>query len=105
MMSKFYTNKLYRAIIGLLLLVSLSDSTLGQQVLIKPDNKAKLQNMSASFNNLFLTNRLKALQLAKIHGWPIVRKTKTGRVMLLQGVNSLGFPVYLITDNNITAAA
>ncbi|WP_259069991.1 S8 family serine peptidase [Mucilaginibacter sp. X4EP1] len=104
-MSKLYANKLYRTIIGLLLLVVLAVNTQGQQILVKPENKAKLQNMSASFNNLFLTNKLKALQLAKIHGWPTVRKTKAGRVMLLQGVNSLGFPVYLITDNNIISAA
>lgn len=104
-MSKLYANKLYRTIVGLFLLVVLANNTQGQQILVKPENKAKLQNMAAGFNNLFLTSRLKVLESAKIHGWPTVRKTKAGRVMLLQGVNSLGFPVYLITDNNIIAAA
>jgi hypothetical protein len=38
-------------------------------------------------------------------GWAIRRTTKAGNVVVLQGINSLGFPVYFTTHNNTTAAA
>ncbi|WP_170227716.1 S8 family serine peptidase [Mucilaginibacter frigoritolerans] len=98
-------SKLFSPVAGLLLLLCISAETYGQQVLVTEANKKELQGLSSRFNNLFLNNHQKALGLANIHGWPVVRKTKMGKLVLLQGVNSLGFPVYLVTDNNVIAAA
>ncbi|MFA6249529.1 MAG: S8 family serine peptidase [Mucilaginibacter sp.] len=38
-------------------------------------------------------------------GWTIRRTTKAGNIVALQGINKLGFPIYLTTHNNTTAAA
>jgi len=104
-MCEFYLNKLFLTITGFFLLLCISAKTYGQQVLVTDANRKELQSLSSGFNNLFLNNHQKALELAKINGWPVVRKTKMGKLTLLQGVNSLGFPMYIVTDNNIFAAA
>jgi hypothetical protein len=98
-------NKLYTAIIASFLLLCLAGETFGQQALVTDAKRHALANFSARQNTLFLSGRQRALALAKSHGWTIVRKTKKGGLISLQGVNSLGFPIYLITDNNTTAAA
>ncbi len=97
--------KLYTAIITSFLLLCFAGISFGQQTLVTGAKKQKLASFSAQQNSLFLSGRQKALALAKSHGWPITRKTKNGGFISLQGVNSLGFPIYLITDNNTTAAA
>src|SRR6185437_4840194 len=97
--------KLYTAIIAFFLLLCWAGETFAQQALVSAAKKQELANFSAAQNNLFLASRQKAIALAKRHDWPIVRATKNGGIVSLQGVNSLGFPVYLITDNNTTAAA
>jgi len=76
-----------------------------QQVLVSPDKKKELDAISAKANTTYLSAHLKALTLAHIYGWPISLKTKNGGFLSLQGVNKLGFPVYLITDDNIISAA
>src|SRR5580700_7544865 len=98
-------NKLYTAITASFLLLCLAGETFGQQALVTDAKKHALANFSARQNNLFQSGRQRALALAKSHGWAVVRKTKKGGLISLQGVNSLGFPIYLITDNNTTAAA
>ncbi|MFI5136862.1 MAG: S8 family serine peptidase [Sphingobacteriales bacterium] len=97
--------KLYTATVVSFLLLCLAGETFGQQALVTDAKKQKLTNFSNLQNSLFLSGRQKALSLAKALGWPIIRKTKNGGLLSLQGVNSLGFPIYLITDNNTTAAA
>jgi len=96
--------KLYTAIITFLLLC-FAGETFGQQKLVTDAKKGELAAFSARVNSLYLANHQQALQLAKVKGWPVLRRTKNGGLISLQGVNSLGFPIYLITDNNTTAAA
>ncbi len=98
-------NKFYAAVIGSFLLLCFSGKIFGQQVLVTDAKKKELDAFSAQLNNTYQANRQLALSLAKTHGWAIRRKTKKGGLVSLQGVNSLGFPVYLKTDNNTTAAA
>ena len=76
-----------------------------QQVLVSPDKKKELDALSAKANTTYISAHLKALTLAHIYGWTVNRKTKNGGFLSLQGVNKLGFPVYLITDDNIISAA
>ncbi|GEM_PF-2858072 len=97
--------KLYTATVISFLLLCLADETFGQQALVTDAKKQELANFSNLQNSLFLSGRQKALSMAKTFGWPIVRRTKNGGLLSLQGINSLGFPIYLITDDNTTAAA
>src|SRR5947199_1865786 len=76
-----------------------------QQALVSPDKKKELDALSAKANTTYISAHLKALTLARTYGWPVSRKTKNGGFLSLQGVNKLGFPVYLITDDNIISAA
>jgi hypothetical protein len=43
--------------------------------------------------------------LAKEKGWPAIMHGPNGKIALLAGVDALGYPEYIVTDNNITAAA
>lgn len=47
----------------------------------------------------------KLLQLSKERGWKMMTTGKNGRVILLSGIDPLGYPLYVSTDNNIVAAA
>jgi hypothetical protein len=101
----FNMNKVYTAFLLSILLLCLAGETFGQQKLVSDAKKQALADTSVKLNNSFLANHQKALGLAKKYGWPLTRRTKNGGLVLLQGVNSLGFPVYLATYDNIIAAA
>ncbi|MDB5090253.1 MAG: Por secretion system C-terminal sorting protein [Mucilaginibacter sp.] len=98
-------NKLYAAVTFSFFLLCFADKTFGQQIPVNDVKKKELTDLSARSNNTFLINHNNALALAKKNGWVVKRKTKKGGLISLQGVNSLGFPIYLKTDNNTTAAA
>ncbi|MDB4920821.1 S8 family serine peptidase [Mucilaginibacter sp.] len=98
-------NKLYAAVALLFLLLCFTDITFGQQIPVNETKKKELTDLSAQSNNTFVINHNNALLLAKKNGWVVRRKTKKGGLISLQGVNSLGFPIYLKTDNNTAAAA
>jgi len=73
--------------------------------LVTEDKRKELLSFSNQLKTDFESNRNQAFALAKVKGWPILRKEKNGRVISLQGVDALGFPIYLQTNNNIIAAA
>jgi len=98
-------NKIYAAICTLLLLACLAGEGYSQQVLVGTNGRKELGKLTGQSRQKFDASRKKALALAKKHGWPVKTFTKDGGVISLQGVNSLGFPIYLKTDNNTTAAA
>jgi hypothetical protein len=93
------------AILPLILLLGFVFKTSGQQVLVSDAKKKELSDLTLRNHNQYLINHQKALDLAKIYGWPVVRKTKEGGLVLLQGVDSKGRPVYLMTFDNVIAAA
>lgn len=76
-----------------------------QQQLVTDANRRQLTAIANTANNRFVTGRQQALQLAVARGWPVSRRLPNGGIALLQGVGTLGFPVYLVTHNNTTAAA
>lgn len=51
----------------------------------------------------YTTNRQRALQLAKKKGWSISKKYANGKILTLQGIDSLGFPIYY-TSHNVVAS-
>ncbi|MEO6633811.1 MAG: hypothetical protein ABIN13_18860, partial [Mucilaginibacter sp.] len=90
-------NKLYTAIGTILILLCFADRIYCQQVLANDTGKKALISLSAKSHGNFILNYNKALALAKKNGWAVRRKTKNGGVISLQGINSLGFPIYLKT--------
>lgn len=86
-------------------LLVFAGSSSAQRILISPAQQVQLRTLSAGFNTRYQQNHQVALQLAKTYGWPLVKATPQGGIMLLSGVNSLGFPVYLTTYDNVIAAA
>lgn len=98
-------NKLYKAVIFSLLLTCSSYITFAQQKLVTDAKQRELADFAARLNNAYNASHQKALSLAPAHKWFLNRKMKNGGIIKLQGVNQLGFPIYLRTDNNIIAAA
>lgn len=76
-----------------------------QQPLVTAAGRLQLNSLSQQLTSQHRASYQKALQLALQKHWPLVKKNKNGSTSVLQGVNSLGFPVYLQTHNNIISAA
>lgn len=96
-MIKFFTR--------ILLFFLLIKSIPGFSQLVPEDKRRELTSISNRLKTDFEVNRDKAFALAREKGWPIIRKEKNGVIVSLQGVDALGFPIYLHTNNNIIAAA
>jgi hypothetical protein len=98
-------NKLYTALLAPCLLLCLAVNTFAQQIPVNETKKKELAAITSKAQSIYQSNHAKALALAKIHRWPLIQKTKNGGIVLLEGVNSLGYPIYLSTFDNIIAAA
>jgi hypothetical protein len=66
---------------------------------------AALVTFSSQSKTAYQASHNRALSLAASRGWRVQRFTKNGNLVSLQGLNTMGFPVYLITHNNTTSAA
>ena len=99
--------KRYPAIVTGFLLLFFAGNVFGQQVLVTDANKKALTDFSAKKASAYTAAHQKAVALADSHKWPIRQKTKNGGAFSLQGLNALGFPVFLkTTDNgNVVSAA
>jgi hypothetical protein len=98
-------SKLYAALYICFILLCTTAPALAQQPLVSEAKRAELNSLSVQSKNTYQVSRSRALSLAGSHGWQVLRRTKNGNLLSLQGVNSLGFPIYLITHNNTIAAA
>jgi hypothetical protein len=98
-------NKYYINLSLCLLLFCCVSNTYAQQQFVDATKKDRLDQLALNSNKSFTAGYQKAISIAATKGWAIRRTTKTGNIMALQGVNSLGFPVYYITHNNSIAAA
>lgn len=98
-------SKRLKGILPLIFVLSFGNQVFSQQVLVSDANKKSLSDLNVQAANHFLVSHQKALGLAKIHGWPLMRKTKQGGLILLEGIDSLGRPQYLMTFDNVIAAA
>jgi hypothetical protein len=92
--------KLHPVIITGFLLLFFAGNAFAQHPLVSDANKQVLINFSAKRHVLYTAAHQKALALAKAKGWIIRHKTKNGGMISLQGVNELGFPVYIKTNDN-----
>nr|WP_294900760.1 S8 family serine peptidase [uncultured Pedobacter sp.] len=95
-----------KKIIFFLMLSSLSQIILAQipQTLVTKKQSEQLEQLSIDFSVKRKNNREKAFLMAKENNWPIFKTQKDGSVISLQGVDDLGFPLYLKTFDNIIAA-
>lgn len=98
-------NKLYTVICTCFLLLCAATPTFAQQPLVSEAKRAALTTLSTQFKTNYQASRNRALAQATSRGWRVQRRTRNGNLVSLQGVNSMGFPVYLITHNNTTSAA
>jgi hypothetical protein len=99
-------NKPYTAICVCILLLCTAVQTFAQQQpLVSEARRAALANFSAQYKNTYSASYKQAMALAASKGWQVQRRTKNGNLISLQGLNKMGFPVYLITHNNAISAA
>lgn len=78
---------------------------MAQRPLVTEANRQQLNGIAVDAGNKFSASRQQALALAPARGWALVRRMPNGGMVSLQGVDALGFPIYLTTHNNTTAAA
>src|SRR5579872_3258935 len=97
--------KRYAALIIGVLLFFITGEAYSQQIPVSQAKKKELEALAAKAKADYATSRQRAVALAPGHNWVISRKTKGGGVVALQGVNKNGFPIYLITHENIISAA
>jgi len=97
-------NKLYRPAI-LWVLISFAGHAFGQQVLVTEAKKRELNTLAAEAENTFTKSHQQALKQAPDYNWFSQRRTRNGGLVALQGLTTLGFPKFLITHDNVDAAA
>ncbi len=64
----------------------------------------KLQTLSSQFKETANENRNRAYALAAKNNWVTFSVQKNGTIISLQGIDALGLPLYLKTENNTIAA-
>lgn len=96
-------NKIYSALLSLLLLANVAFSQKVEQ-LVSEIEYVKLQQLSKEFQTKADLNREKAFELAAKNNWVTFKVEKDGTIISLQGVDDLGYPLYLKTFNNTIAA-
>ncbi|MBK0380493.1 S8 family serine peptidase [Mucilaginibacter segetis] len=97
--------KFYAAFFFKLFFLCCVTTAFGQVPLVNSRQTENLDQISLNSQRIFLINKQKAFSLAPTYGWDTLRVTPNGNIIVLQGVNALGFPVYITTHNNTIAAA
>lgn len=100
----FYMKKLYAYSFLFFALLFITNAVTAQQVLMDAVKAKKLTDASVVLKNAYLVNQKKAFDMAIKKGWITYKKRADGSIISLQGIDSLGFPVYLVSNNNIIAA-
>jgi hypothetical protein len=95
--------KIYSVLI-LILVFQFSYSQENRAVYVTDDQFLKLTNIAKNFETKSIENRKKAFALAAQKNWVTFSVDRSGSIISLQGVDDLGFPIYLKTDNNTFAA-
>ncbi len=70
---------------------------------IKSKERQGNDSLATIFNQKYSSNKLKAIQVAKQKGWSLIKNYANGRSITLEGIDSLGSPIYY-TTHNIEAA-
>jgi len=94
-----------RLYIFLLIMSCNATAVLAQQQLVSEARRQELQQLSVVLNDAYNASHQTAMQRASGHNWFTRLQKRNGSLIVLQGVNSLGFPQYLKTYNNVISAA
>ncbi|MBE9584792.1 S8 family peptidase [Mucilaginibacter sp. JRF] len=97
--------RLLPAILYCFLSVLFAGEALAQRNLVTEVQKKNLESFSQQLSASYTAGKQKAMALAPSKNWVTRKITAGGRVISLQGVNSLGFPRFLRTSNTEAAAA
>ncbi|TWR24517.1 S8 family serine peptidase [Mucilaginibacter achroorhodeus] len=97
--------KKYLALIAIIVLTACTANVMGQKLPLPITNTQKLNAISVQAKQNFTASYAKAVSLAKRNGWPVKRINKAGNLVILQGLDGRGFPIFLSTHNNTIAAA
>ncbi|GAA4929220.1 S8 family serine peptidase [Mucilaginibacter defluvii] len=97
--------RLLQAIVYCLIFVCFTGEVFAQRKLVNDVQKRNLEDFSKQLSASFTASKQRALSLAASKNWITRKITPGGRVIVLQGVNSLGFPRFLRTSNTEAAAA
>jgi len=97
--------RLYTVVLLLFIILMEAGSAFSQDLVTDAIKKEHLTDLAKTLNTNYQERHKRALDLAKKKGWAIFKVNKQGVVMALDGVNELGFPVYLKTNDNVIAAA
>lgn len=74
------------------------------QAQIVESNRLELEKLAKIYTERAEVSRKKAFELAKKYNWITFKEFEDGTIMSLQGIDEIGLPKYLITENNSTAA-
>src|ERR1700760_2266207 len=95
-------NKSRTLLSALLLLFVLAGLTAAAQ---NTTNTAALQKAAGDLAARHTTLQRILNQKAKENGWPLIMKSKKGRLAFLHGIDAFGLPIYVTTTDNIISAA
>jgi hypothetical protein len=97
---------MFKKIFFFSLLISVIQTSFSQEKVayVTDEQYLKLNTLSKTFANRSQENRKKAFELAAKKNWVTFSVDQDGSIISLQGVDDLGFPIYLKTDNNSFAA-
>lgn len=66
-------------------------------------NRVELNRLAEESERQYVENYQLALELARINNWPLERKISNGGWLILDGVDELGMPIYVGSDNQNAA--
>ena len=98
---------IYRLVVFNSLLISLLifDCTLLNAQTVKPKitDEQAVTNLTSQFREKYQSNRNYALHVAAEKKWPLIKNYANGKIHTLEGIDSLGSPIYYTTHNILAA--
>ncbi len=95
-------------VLNLIFLNSLSISSKAQdsqqlKQILSATNQTELERLASEFENQYKANFARAMELAGKNNWPLEREVPNGGWMRLDGVDELGMPIYVGSENRNAA--
>ncbi|MBI9067455.1 MAG: S8 family serine peptidase [Salinivirgaceae bacterium] len=100
--------KKYLIIISILLFSLFSINTFAQneksvKTILKQTNVNELEQLSKRYEQEYIANKQRAIELAKQKGFDIKKQYANGKLIELQGISETGKPIYYVTHNIVAA--
>lgn len=99
-----YINKVrLRNGLFIVVLTSCTKGLMAQRTTVKTTDEQANAKLAKHFREKYANNRIRAFQLASQHNWPTIKNYANGKTLTLEGIDSLGFPIYYTTHNILSA--